>query len=127
MKDNIDNLNDFNGFLLMPVMLSADNPTDIGNYDFDISLDLVYDLDENAIYSNGELYEINEELGYKAPKKLSSDTKKVVVKDKKSEKSDNLADYIGALERLIKIKPKEKVLKEKLKTLKKLQAFQKNN
>jgi len=91
-------VSDMNGFLLMPTMnRDGFNPKsiDISNHiDFKEipTLSLVYDLNENKILSNGELYDIDEQLGYKP--------KYIISKDKNSGKSEKNTNFV--LEKRIK-------------------------
>ena len=122
--NDLSSLSDMNGFLVMPTMLDYFDyakDLDIGNNkDFGgemPSLNLVYDLDTNMIYSNGGLYNIDEALGYK-PRYIVSEHKKI----ESSEKSTNfgLAKRIKGLQSLYRVTKDEK-LKKRIKGLKLLQ------
>lgn len=93
-----------NGGLLMPVVLDSQygsldfnyDKTDIGNAkdfgDLMPTMNVIYDLDENKILSNGELYDIDEQLGYKP--------KYIISKDKNSGKPEKNTNFV--LEKRIK-------------------------
>jgi hypothetical protein len=68
--------------LLMPLLLEDDDTIDtpINKHQPDNLINVVYDLDENKIYSNGKLYDINESLGFVPLGKKVSTTKKTVKK-----------------------------------------------
>ena len=73
----------------MPVVLDdMSENAKIGNRDFETDfpmLNLIYDINENKILSNGKLYDIDENLGFKYKKDkgvLSQNTTKIVIKEK---------------------------------------------
>ena len=114
-------LDDFDGFLQMPTMRQGE--TEIGNLDFKDYMpmtNLIYDLNENKIFSNGELYEIGENLGFKYKddkSKLSLNTKNNVDKQKNTSKSSNLAKRLKGLKLLLQNKPNDTLIKKRIKGL----------
>jgi len=115
-------LKEFNGFIQMPLMRDS-GVMNIGNLDFkdDMPLtNLIYDLNENKIFSNGKLYDIGESLGFKYKKDksdLSLNTKNNVNKQKNTSKSSNLAKRLKGLKLLLKTKPNDTLIKKRIKGL----------
>ena len=115
-------LKEFNGFIQMPLMRDS-GVMNIGNLDFkdDMPLtNMIYDLNENKIFSNGKLYDIGESLGFKYKKDksdLSLNTKNNVNKQKNTSKSSNLAKRLKGLKLLLKTKPNDTLIKKRIKGL----------
>ena len=115
-------LEDFDGFLQMPTMRQGE--TELGNVDFKDKYmpmtNLIYDLNENKIFSNGKLYDIGENLGFKYKddkSKLSLNTKNNVNKQKNTSKNSNLAKRLKGLKLLLKTKPNDTLIKKRIKGL----------